>query len=78
MPGHIDREIARLKLESMNLEIDKLTAEQEKYLSSWEIPVRKAHGARTANLVQVAGTSLAYPCLLSQRDQLDGIEDCFA
>jgi adenosylhomocysteinase len=31
VPGRIDREIARLKLESMNVEIDTLTAEQEKY-----------------------------------------------
>ncbi len=37
VPGHIDREIARLKLESMNVEIDRLTAEQAKYLSSWEM-----------------------------------------
>jgi len=37
VPGPIDREIARLKLESMNVEIDTLTAEQEKYLSSWEM-----------------------------------------
>jgi adenosylhomocysteinase len=37
VPGRIDREIARLKLESMNVEIDTLTAEQEKYLTSWEM-----------------------------------------
>jgi adenosylhomocysteinase len=37
VPGHIDREIARLKLQSMNVEIDILTPEQEKYLSSWEM-----------------------------------------
>jgi len=37
VPAHIDTEIARLKLESMNVEIDTLTAEQEKYLSSWEM-----------------------------------------
>jgi adenosylhomocysteinase len=37
VPEHIDREIARLKLESMNVEIDTLTAEQERYLSSWEM-----------------------------------------
>ena len=37
VPGHIDREIARLKLQSMNVEIDTLTPEQEKYLSSWEM-----------------------------------------
>lgn len=36
IPEDIDREIARLKLESMNVKIDKLTAEQEKYLASWE------------------------------------------
>ena len=37
VPGPIDREIARLKLQSMNVEIDALTPEQEKYLSSWEM-----------------------------------------
>jgi len=37
VPGPIDREIARLKLQSMNVEIDILTPEQEKYLSSWEM-----------------------------------------
>ncbi len=36
IPEDIDREIARLKLESMNVKIDKLTAEQENYLASWE------------------------------------------
>ncbi len=36
VPAEIDREIARLKLESMGVAIDKLTAEQEKYLASWE------------------------------------------
>jgi adenosylhomocysteinase len=37
VPRNIDEEIARLKLESMGIEIDKLTQEQEKYLSSWEM-----------------------------------------
>ncbi|MFH1954235.1 MAG: adenosylhomocysteinase, partial [Pseudomonadota bacterium] len=37
VPAHIDREIARLKLESMKVEIDTLTPEQERYLSSWEM-----------------------------------------
>ena len=37
VPEPIDKEIARLKLGSMNVEIDTLTAEQEKYLSSWEM-----------------------------------------
>jgi adenosylhomocysteinase len=36
-PDHIDREIARLKLETMNTGIDSLTPEQEKYLSSWDL-----------------------------------------
>jgi adenosylhomocysteinase len=36
VPEPIDREIARLKLESMNVKIDKLTDEQLKYLNSWE------------------------------------------
>jgi adenosylhomocysteinase len=36
MPEEIDREIARLKLASMGITIDKLTEEQEKYLASWQ------------------------------------------
>lgn len=36
LPDDIDREIARLKLESSGIEIDKLTTVQKKYLSSWE------------------------------------------
>ncbi len=36
VPEEIDREIARLKLEGMGIEIDQLTPEQEKYLTSWE------------------------------------------
>jgi len=36
VPADIDREIARLKLKAMGVKIDKLTAEQEKYLASWE------------------------------------------
>lgn len=37
VPMDIDKEIARLKLASMGIQIDQLTAEQEKYLSSWEM-----------------------------------------
>ncbi len=37
VPKEIDKEIARLKLESMKISIDTLTPEQEKYLSSWEM-----------------------------------------
>jgi adenosylhomocysteinase len=36
VPEHLDREIARLKLESMGHRLDKLTAEQEQYLASWQ------------------------------------------
>jgi adenosylhomocysteinase len=36
LPAEIDQEIARLKLETMGIAIDELTAEQEKYLSSWD------------------------------------------
>ena len=35
VPEQIDREIARLKLKSMGVEIDVLTKVQEKYISSW-------------------------------------------
>jgi len=36
VPEDIDREIARLKLETMNISIDTLTEEQIKYLNSWQ------------------------------------------
>jgi adenosylhomocysteinase len=36
VPEHLDREIARLKLESMGHQLDVLTAEQEHYLTSWQ------------------------------------------
>ncbi|HBO84260.1 MAG: adenosylhomocysteinase [Deltaproteobacteria bacterium GWC2_42_11] len=37
VPTKIDKEIARLKLISMGIKIDTLTAEQKKYLTSWEM-----------------------------------------
>lgn len=37
VPEAIDREIARLKLKSMGIAIDRLTPEQKKYLASWEM-----------------------------------------
>ncbi len=36
VPDEIDREVARLKLKAFGIEIDELTPEQVKYLSSWE------------------------------------------
>jgi adenosylhomocysteinase len=36
VPKEIDAEIARLKLETMGVGIDTLTAEQERYLASWD------------------------------------------
>ena len=36
LPEHVDMEIAKLKLDSMGISIDALTAEQEKYLNSWK------------------------------------------
>jgi adenosylhomocysteinase len=36
VPAEIDSEIARLKLASMGVEIDRLTDEQARYLSSWD------------------------------------------
>ena len=36
VPCEIDREVARLKLDAMDITIDKLTAEQSAYLSSWQ------------------------------------------
>jgi adenosylhomocysteinase len=37
LPTSIDERIARLKLRSMGIAIDKLTPEQKKYLASWKI-----------------------------------------
>jgi adenosylhomocysteinase len=36
VPDEIDREIARLKLETLGIQIDRLTEEQERYLASWD------------------------------------------
>jgi adenosylhomocysteinase len=36
VPREIDERIARLKLRSMGIRIDRLTAEQKKYLAAWE------------------------------------------
>jgi len=37
VPKEIDEKVAELKLQSMNVTIDELTAEQKKYLSTWEM-----------------------------------------
>ena len=36
VPPALEREVARLKLDSLDVEIDELTPEQAKYLSSWD------------------------------------------
>jgi adenosylhomocysteinase len=36
VPTEIDKEVARLKLASMGVNIDELTPAQEKYLNSWD------------------------------------------
>jgi len=36
VPEVVDKQVARLKLKSMGVEIDSLTAEQEQYLTSWQ------------------------------------------
>ena len=37
IPAELDREIALLKLQAMGVTIDTLTAEQQKYLASWDL-----------------------------------------
>jgi adenosylhomocysteinase len=37
VPQQIDKAIAKMKLASMNISIDKLTKEQKTYLSSWDM-----------------------------------------
>ena len=36
VPEELDREIARLKLKSMDIEVDRLTAQQKRYAASWQ------------------------------------------
>ena len=35
VPDDLDKRVAKLKLESMSIKIDKLTPEQEEYLAGW-------------------------------------------
>ena len=35
VPEDLDKRVARLKLESMGIKIDRLTLEQEEYLAGW-------------------------------------------
>jgi adenosylhomocysteinase len=35
VPEELDKKVARMKLESMGVRIDRLTPEQERYLASW-------------------------------------------
>ena len=35
VPEDLDKQVAKLKLESMRCQIDRLTPEQEQYLASW-------------------------------------------
>jgi adenosylhomocysteinase len=36
VPEEVDKEVARMKLNSMGIEIDTLTREQKQYLTSWQ------------------------------------------
>ena len=35
VPDELDKRVAKLKLESMGIKIDRLTPEQEDYLAGW-------------------------------------------
>jgi adenosylhomocysteinase len=35
VPDELDKRVAKLKLESMGIKIDRLTPEQEEYLAGW-------------------------------------------
>ena len=37
VPKEVDEFVASLKLQTMGIAIDRLTAEQQKYLQSWEM-----------------------------------------
>ena len=67
VPLDIDQEIARLKLASMGIEIDTLTPEQEKYLSSWEMGLSELYHRfdkeRLFNLrFRIKAVSVLNPC----------------
>ena len=49
VPKEIDEEIARLKLESLGVEIDSLTPEQQEYLSSWATLRLRSRPARLSS-----------------------------
>ncbi|MBC8358668.1 MAG: adenosylhomocysteinase, partial [Candidatus Aminicenantes bacterium] len=36
VPERIDKEIARMKLKTLGVKIDRLTAEQKEYLAGWQ------------------------------------------
>jgi adenosylhomocysteinase len=36
VPGEIDQDVARLKLEALGIELDPLTPEQAAYAKSWQ------------------------------------------
>jgi len=70
VPGHIDREIARLKLLSMNVEIDTLTPSKRNNLSSWvngDVGTDRPNGFRIAALEERPGKS-------SETSRLFGLE----
>ncbi len=52
VPKEIDHEIARLKLASMQIEIDVLTDEQSHYLDSWEHGTYQSHRQSSKELWQ--------------------------
>jgi adenosylhomocysteinase len=37
LPDELDREVARLKLRTMGIEIEELSEEQRRYITSWEL-----------------------------------------
>jgi SAM-dependent methyltransferase len=70
----IDKEIARLKLETMGVGIDTLTEEQAKYLDSWdegtwELPYRLQLD------LSLAGVALARNWLVGEREEVEGIAE---
>jgi adenosylhomocysteinase len=36
VPDHLDREVARLKLEALGITVDEMTEEQKRYVASWQ------------------------------------------
>jgi len=73
IPSELDQEIARLKLASLGIKIDRLTGEQKHYLDSWEMELRRnlvRRGYRPSLRMSTGHLVLCHPLSLPIRSGL--------